>query len=269
MTDWSREPWIKVYGREGGGWAAMSWEARGLYRLLQTECNRDGNVDHGGKAHKWAAIVFRMPEAVAVAAIDELASEGFLVAANGTSWAMSRHVEQQATSTSGAERVRRHRDKQRNHVTPVTLHPVTGVTNRIEENRKEEIRSEQIARARERVPTDPKAAELAADLQANPTFASLDTAAVAEALIGHLGVAAFNVSADKWRPAIAEAAVMVESGATEARRRQVLGWKFADLRDGRRRSTKRPQGADRVAEDMARIRAAVANQKPETGEPTL
>lgn len=263
MTDWSREPWIKVYGRESGGWQTMSWEARGLYRLLQTEANRDGVVEHGGKGPRWVAIVFRMPEPVAERALSELMAEGWLNPDGDRAWTLPVHIEQQTSVSSSSERVRRYRERQRNadplHVTP----DVSRVTNRKEQIRRDNKRGEGA-----RVPADPKAAQLAKDLQACPAFECLDVASVAEALIGHLGIAAMNIDHGRWRPAIAEAAVLVEDGATEARRRQVLSWKFADLRDGKR-NVKRPQGSDRVATDMARIRAATTPPKADQGEPVL
>lgn len=268
MTDWSEERWVKLYTRDSAPWLALDWRARGLWCLLQRVCDRRGYIELGLAGKRVLGVLLRADEASVSEPLSELVSMGMVEEVEGGIRLVGFEDQQGARSSDAArQRAKRERSK------PVTQSHTASrdVTRGHEQNRIDHNRTDQreIARARERIPADPKAAELAADLRANPTFATLDAASVAEALIGHLGVAAFNVDAAKWRPVIAEAAVMVESGATEARLRQVLGWKFADLRDGRRRSTKRPQGADRVAEDMARIRAAVASQKQETGEPTL
>lgn len=234
MTDWSEERWIKVYVRDSAPWLALDWRARGLYGLLQRVADRSGTIDLGRSGKRALAVLLRADEASLSGPLLELVEAGMVEEVDG-GLRLPDHVAQQTARASDAARQRakreRSRDVTQSHAPSRAVTP-SHDKNRIDKNRGER----EIARAREaRVPADPKAAELAKDLEANPAFASLDVAGVAEALIGHLGAAAFNVGPDKWRPAIAEAAVMVESGATEARRRQVLGWKFADLRDGRRR----------------------------------
>lgn len=261
---WSHESWFKVFAKESGGWSAMSWQARGLYRLLQAEASREGVIDVGPKGYRWVAIVFRMQPDAAYALWTELIEHGFIVDDKNGTITLPWHAEQQASSTSVAERVRRHRERTRTHVTadvtPVTA-GVTDVTKDKKERKKEEKEGEGRAR-------DPKVMDLAKDLGASKPFEHLNTVEVAEQLIGYLGFAAMNIGPDKWRPAIAEAAVQAESNATEGRLRQILSWKFADLRDGKRRA-KRPQGSDTVLADLERFKKAGAVRKSEPGEPSL
>ena len=239
MTDWSEERWVKSYTRDSAPWLALDWRARGLWCLLQRVCDRRGYVDLGTAGKRALAVLLRADEASITGPLAELVEAGMVVEVE-RGLTLADFEAQQTARASDAARQRAKRERSQ----PVTRSHAASrdVTRGHDQNRIDHTRSDQreIARAREaRVPSDPKAAELARDLQANPTFSTLDVASVAEALIGHLGAAAFNINADRWRPAIAEAALQVESGATEARKRQVLGWKFADLRDGKRRSTKR------------------------------
>lgn len=147
---------------------------------------------------------------------------------------------------------------------------VTRSDDQKEENRREEKRVEEKAparagaRERARVaastpaPIDPRAKRLALALAAHPKFAPLDASAAASELLGGLGTLAFALDGERIDAAVAQAAAEAESGATERRLRQVLGWKLKD-------ATKvRPQGADeRLAEDVARIQAQVERDQAE------
>lgn len=253
----------------------MSWQARGLYRLLQSEASRDGVLQVGKRGAKWAAVVFRMSEPEAVSLCDELTLEGFVVQREDGSWLLPHHAEQQATITSSSERVKRHREKQRSAepeakqdqpVTHVTLQPLhetlQGVTvkrkERNKEIKKENKERETRVRAREDVLQDPKAVWLHRALQAVPKFAHLPEE-VSEDLLGGLGPLGFGMTEDHAKQAVSEAQIATETGSTEANIRRVLGWKLKDavLGKSRKQSASVPQvqGADNVQRDLEKLRA--------------
>lgn len=299
--DWSREAWFKVYGREDGAWLALSWQARGLYRLLQTEAGRDGVIEVGKRGSRWVAVVFRMTDEEAKHLCDELWGEGYIVDREDGSWLLPHHADQQATVSSSADRVKRHRERSRVtgnedavthetdetlHVTPVTLHPlhvtepaVTVTTSPVtvkrkeREEREEREERQESSRGRARVAEskpaaaaprviDPKARRIALELAAHPKFASLDHAAVADELLGALGPLGFGLGDERIEQAVAQAAAEAETGAPERRLRQVLGWKLKDAVTGGRKLAQMPQGVDaQLAEDVARIRAQAAEEQ--------
>lgn len=87
----------------------MSWQARGLYRLLQSEASRDGAINLGkfaGSGFRWVAVVFRMRDDEARDMCDELEADGFIVVQPDGSWLLPHHAEQQATSMTSSERVK-------------------------------------------------------------------------------------------------------------------------------------------------------------------
>ena len=280
--DWSRESWHKVYPREDGAWPALSWQARGLYRLLQSEVGRDGVLQVGRRGSQWVAVVFRMTEVEAGLLCGELRAEGFVVVQDDDSWLLPHHAEQQATTSGSAERVRRHRERQR--VTgpvvtqtaekreapegsqPVTLQALHVTEQAVTVKRKErKERSDQKdkkatrARAREAAsPADPKAQRIASELAAHRKFEGLDHGVVAEELLGALGSLALGLTDERIPEAIALAAAEAESGANERRLRQVLGWKLKDAANGRTK-VPRVQGDDATFEQgMAKIYADIA-----------
>jgi hypothetical protein len=246
--DWSRESWHKTYSREAGGWAALSFEARGLYRLLQDDASRDGIVDTGDDSIGWAVAVYRIERQRAEMAFRELVSSKLVVREDGH-LSLPVHAEQQATITSSSERVRRHRDKARNGETVTALHETLPVTHDVSLKRKERNKEnkdykEQNARAREQaaapVEVDPKVAMLAEKLAGAKRFTHLPTMQVAEALVGKLGASAWELTESKADDAIAAASLEVEDGANERRLRQVLGWKLVDAMAGKRPNGKVP-----------------------------
>ena len=281
--DWSRESWHKVFPREDGAWPALSWQARGLYRLLQSEVGRDGVLQVGRRGSQWVAVVFRMTEAEAGELCGELRAEGFVVVQDDDSWFLPHHAEQQATTSGSAERVRRHRERQRvtgQVVTqtaerreapeaeqPVTLHALHVTEQAVTRKRKErkersDHKDKKATRARAREaaasPADPKAQRIASELASHRKFESLDHAIVAEELLGALGSLALGLSDERIPEAIALAAAEAESGANERRLRQVLGWKLKDAANGRTK-VPRVQGDDATFEaGMAKIYADIA-----------
>jgi hypothetical protein len=243
--DWSRESWHKTYSREAGGWAALSFEARGLYRLLQDDASRDGIVDTGDDSIEWAVAVYRIERQRAEMAFRELVSSKLVVREDGH-LSLPVHAKQQATITSSSERVRRHRDKARNGETVTALHETLPVTHDVSLKRKERNKEnkdykEQNARAREAAaaaPVDPKVRRIALELAAHKKFASLDHPVVAEELLGSLGSLALGLVEERITEAVAVAAAEAESGANERRLRQVLGWKLKDAASGK--TSKKP-----------------------------
>ena len=244
--DWSRESWHKTFAREPSGWASMSFDARGLYRLLQDEATRDGVVDLGERPERYVEAVYRMDAARARAAIAELNDRGFIETSED-GWVLPIHREQQASLSSSTERVQRYRERKRNaealHVTPtVSVKPIDRI-DRLD--KKDKKRSEQNARAREQaaaapVEVDPKVAMLAEKLSGAKRFTHLATMQVAEALVGKLGASAWELTESKADDAIAAASLEVEDGANERRLRQVLGWKLVDAMAGKRPNGKAP-----------------------------
>ena len=287
--DWSRESWHKVFPREDGAWPALSWQARGLYRLLQSEVGRDGVLQVGRRGSQWVAVVFRMTEAEAGELCGELRAEGFVVVQDDDSWFLPHHAEQQATTSGSAERVRRHRERQRvtgQVVTqtaerreapeaeqPVTLHALHVTEQAVTRKRKErkersDHKDKKATRARAREaaasPADPKAQRIASELASHRKFESLDHAIVAEELLGALGSLALGLTDERIPEAIALAAAEAESGANERRLRQVLGWKLKDAAQGRTK-VPRVQGDDATFEQgMAKIYADIEeyNNRP-------
>lgn len=275
--DWSRESWHKVFPREDGAWLAMSWQARGLYRLLQSEASRDGAINLGkfaGSGFRWVAVVFRMRDDDAMAVCDELEADGFIVAQPDGSWLLPHHADQQATSTTSAERVKRHRERHRaaggngdgvtfetpetEHVTHVTLQPLhvtnapVTVTNpsvtvkRKEREERGDKKDEKATHARAReaaaaASVDPKVRRIALELAAHKKFSGLDHACVAEELLGGLGGLALGLVDERIPEAVALAAAEAESGANERRLRQVLSWKLKDAASGK--TTRKPSYA--------------------------
>jgi len=251
MVDWSKESWIKVFPRESGAWQTLSWQARGLYRLLQGEATREGIINPGRRGTEWAAVVFRMSNEDAHTLVHELICDGFIAVLENGSWLLQSHAEQQGTVTSSTERVRRFRERQKAEQAPNVTATVSGVTDESYTERKEikkEINKDEKERARAseaaaRVPDDPKAKHLAIVLAANKKFAGLDHADVAEGLVGGLGPLALKLTDKHAEDAVAAAAAEAETGANERRLRQVLGWKLKDqVQPQRKANSKTVQG---------------------------
>jgi hypothetical protein len=169
---------------------------------------------------------------------EELFQEGYIQVLRDGSWLLPFHAEQQATTMSSSDRVKRFRERQKELTeAPDVTCNVSGVTSVVtvkhKEREKERNKDPKERESARDGSVDPKAVQISLALAANKTFASLPTLEVAEALLTHLGAAAFNVTESQWTEAIAEAAVQVETGATEGRMRQILAWKFSNIRKPR------------------------------------
>jgi len=264
--DWSEERWIKVYLADSASWVSMTWQARGLYVLLQRVADRTGCIDLGPSGTRSIAALVRATWDDIAPVCDELLEAGYIVHRDGQ-LVLPEHIAQQEARTSDAARQRESRRKKRSHEASRDVtrrhtksHAVTAshapsqdVTTRGEESRSDQIekkRAEQIARAREpaaaapssaqveEVPSDPRIAMLAEKLRAAKRFSHLPSVQVAEGLVGKLGMSAFQLDEDKADEAIAAATLEAEDGANERRLRQLLGWKLVDALSGRQRAAK-------------------------------
>lgn len=255
MRDWSEERWIKVFLVDSPRWLSLSWQARGLYGLLQRVSDRDGYIDLGPAGIEALTAVLRAPEAELRGPLRELERAGLVVEA-GQGFELPEHRDQQASRSSGAARQREYRRRVTQSddvvtrsdaaVTPGDAVNMSGDVvrtpsddqKRREENRRDKL--EQIARAREaaaRVPDDPRVKHLAVVLAANKKFAGLDHVDVAEDLVGGLGPLALKLTDKHAEDAVAAAAAEAETGANERRLRQVLGWKLKDQVQPQRKSS--------------------------------
>lgn len=247
--EWSEERWIKVFLVDSPRWLSLSWQARGLYVLLQRLCDRDGYVDLGPDSTAALSAILRAPEDEIRDPLRELHRSGLVVEC-GQALELPEHRDQQASRASGAARQRQYRQRVTRSDEGVTRSNAdkpsgdVAVTrsddkNRIDQNRIE--KREQSAREG----ADPKAVRISELIAANKKFASIPSLEIAEDLLAHLGVAGFNVSDEQLAAAVAEASVQVETGATEGRMRQILAWKFSNLK----KPTWKKDGAPRVQGD--------------------
>jgi len=258
--DWSEERWIKVYLADSASWVSMTWQARGLYVLLQRAADRTGCIDLGPSGTRSVAALVRATWDDIAPVCDELLDAGYIVHRDGQ-LVLPEHIAQQEARASDAARQRESRRKKRSHEASrgvtrshTKSREVTdghaqsqNVTTRKEENRsdqKDKKRAEQNARAREQaaapIEVDPKVAMLAEKLAGAKRFTHLPTMQVAEALVGKLGASAWELTESKADDAIAAASLEVEDGANERRLRQVLGWKLVDAMAGKRPNGKVP-----------------------------
>ena len=260
--DWSEERWIKVYLVDSASWVSLSWQARGLYVLLQRVADRTGSIDIGVTGVRSIGALLRASWDEIAPSFAELVASGYVVETDGA-LSLPEHIAQQEARSSDAARQRESRRKKRSHEASrnvtrrhaksrevTTSHtPSQDVTIRGEESRREEKRAEQSredARAREAAaaaaaPVDPKARRIALELAAHKKFASLDHPVVAEELLGSLGSLALGLVEERIPEAVAVAAAEAESGANERRLRQVLGWKLKDAASGK--TSKKPTHA--------------------------
>ena len=264
MRDWSRESWHKVFSRDAGGWAALSFDARGLYRLLQDEASRDGVIDTGEDRIGYIVAVYRLERNRAQPALSELARCGLVTVEHATI-RLPVHAEQQGTITNSSERVRRFREKSRNDE---TFHETPDVSAERKERKKEtnKEREKEIARAREGAAAahsdrDPKSLAIEEALRSSPRFASLDASSLSDALLGSLGALGMRLTPEHAQSAVSLAALELEDGANERRCRQVLGWKLKDAVDPTK-AKKHPVQVQGQGEDLDRFLDNINNGRP-------
>ena len=273
--DWSEERWIKVFLVDSPRWLSLSWQARGLYVLLQRLCDRDGYVDLGPDSTAALSAILRAPEDEIRGPLRELQRSGMVVEC-GQALELPEHRDQQASRASGAARQRQYRQRVTRSDEGVTRSDVAkpsgdvAVTrsddqNRIDQNRIE--KREQNARAREAAPTpthvevDPKAVAIEVALRGSSRFAALNHQTVAEALLGALGPLGMRLTAEHAQSAVSLAALELEDGANERRMRQVLGWKLKDAVDPTK-VKKHPAQVQGQGEDLDRFLDNINNGRP-------
>jgi hypothetical protein len=99
--DYGKEPWIKVYTRDTGGWSSLSWQARGL--ALELSLGTRGLPALAGLLRaSWSEIE---------PFVTELVNDGRLVL-EGTTLRDPEHVERQLARTSDAMRKKMQRDRE-------------------------------------------------------------------------------------------------------------------------------------------------------------
>ena len=273
--EWSEERWIKVFLVDSPRWLALSWQARGLYVLLQRLCDRDGYVDLGPDSTAALSAILRAPENELRGPLRDLQRSGLVVEC-GQALELPEHRDQQASRASGAARQRQYRQRVTRSDEGVTRSNAdkpsgdAAVTrsddkNRIDQNRIE--KREQNARAREAAPTsthvevDPKAVAIEVALRASSRFAALNHQTVAEALLGALGPLGVRLTPEHAQSAVSLAALELEDGANERRVRQVLGWKLKDAVDPTK-TKKHPVQVQGQGEDLDRFLDNINNGRP-------
>lgn len=74
--DWPNERWVKLYVRNSADFTALSWQARGLFRLLLTEVDSDGALHLGKIGPKAIATMVRAPWSEIEGPLGELMEDG-------------------------------------------------------------------------------------------------------------------------------------------------------------------------------------------------
>lgn len=130
--NWQDERWIKLYVRSSPDFLALSWQARGLFRLLMTEVDMAGILELGKLGLKAVAVAVRAPWAEVEGPLQELVTDGCIaiVARDATVTAcdsdvtnrdatlvMPNFVEAQEASQSDAARQAKRRARLRAAVT--------------------------------------------------------------------------------------------------------------------------------------------------------
>jgi len=272
--EWAEERWIKVFLVDSPRWLALSWQARGLYVLLQRLCDRDGYIDLGPDSTAALSAILRAPEDEIRGPLRDLQRSGLIVEC-GQALELPEHRDQQASRASGAARQRQYRQRVTRSDEGVTRSNAdkpsgdAAVTrsddqNRIDQNRIE--KREQIARARDDAAAapsdrDPKSLAIEEALRSSQRFASLDASSLSDALLGSLGTLGIRLTPEHCKSAVALAALELEDGANERRCRQVLGWKLKDAVDPTK-AKKHPVQVQGQGEDLDRFLDNINNGRP-------
>lgn len=134
--DWKIERWVKVYTRDTANWLSLSFMAQAVFMLLIRKVDRHGRLDLGKNGKRSTAILIGHRDRTdeITAAVDELIDFECVEITDNT-LVIPNFVEAQETPTSGAERVRRHRERY-DDVTSCNAEK-RDVTNRVEEKREE------------------------------------------------------------------------------------------------------------------------------------
>ena len=280
--DWSEERWIKVFLVDSPRWLALSWQARGLYVLLQRLCDRDGYVDLGPDSTAALSAILRAPEDEIRGPLRELHRSGMVVEC-GQALELPEHRDQQASRASGAARQRQYRqrvtrsdegvtrsddartrsdaDKPPGDAAVTRSDDQNRIDQNIREKREQNARAREAARTSTHVEVDPKAVAIEVALRGSSRFAALNHQTVAEALLGALGPLGMRLTPEHAQSAVSLAALELEDGANERRMRQVLGWKLKDAVDPTK-ANKHPVQVQGQGEDLDRFLDNLNNGRP-------
>jgi hypothetical protein len=158
--DYEKEPWMKVYTRDTGGWSALHIFARGLALEIGRKLDAKGELSLGRKGLPALAAMLRAPswEVIEPYVAELLSDCRFVFDVERSVLLDPEHSDRQRARTNAATRKRMERDKKRVSRDVTRSHTAS----RDVTNRSEEIRSEEIlaplgsARAPESSPTAPE-----------------------------------------------------------------------------------------------------------------
>ena len=140
ILDWSEEHWIKLYTRDTPSWVLGPWEARAVLAPGLRKLDRAGGIDLGDDGIAALAAMVSMPLNVVEAGMAWWIKRGTF-RLEGTRLVMPNFREAQKARASAAQRMRELRARSR-ALRNVTA-PLRDVTGRSDQNRIEEIRSEE------------------------------------------------------------------------------------------------------------------------------
>lgn len=116
--NWTEERWIKLYRRASPSFYALSWQARGLFRLIITELEpTTGRLELGRLGLRAVAVAVRGTWAEMESFLSELLEDGCLLV-DGDELVCPNFVDAQEAVQSGALRMQKHRQRKRDEVTP-------------------------------------------------------------------------------------------------------------------------------------------------------
>ena len=158
--NWQDEPWIKLYTRDTVEFKLLPWQARCVLGLVMRKLDRAGVMDIGSYEPEQAiSAMVDVPLEVVSVGVDALLKAGTLEVV-GSAVVCPNFIDAQTARQSDKARAKASRERRRDLAKGVTEcdAPVTkrdetvtprhteshGVTNRIEESREEENRSDQI-----------------------------------------------------------------------------------------------------------------------------
>lgn len=110
--NWSEEFWIKLYRRASPSFLSMTWQARGLFRLVITEVDPLGRLELGKMGLKAVAVSVRAPWVEIQPYVQECIDDGCLaLSEDGRTLSCPNFVEAQEAAQSGKARSASYRAK--------------------------------------------------------------------------------------------------------------------------------------------------------------
>jgi hypothetical protein len=138
--DYENERWLKVYTRNTGGWLSLSWQARGLSLEISRHLDAAGQLPLGKRGLPALAGVLRGRWEDMEPFVNELLNDDRLILLEGNVLLDPGHVARQEARTSAGVRKKAQRDRESLSRDVTRSHAAS----RSEENRREEIRGDQI-----------------------------------------------------------------------------------------------------------------------------